>query len=342
MLAAASNALGASGLSASASRTTTGNRPEHEALERSLERFMGLERAVLLPEGYLANLALCQALAPDRRTAIVDERAHRSLWDAAAGTGMRVVPYRHLDVDHAGALARQHLGSGVVVLTDSVFTATGEVAPVRGLLECLPEGALLVTDDCHGLGVRGRCGRGSRDREGIDDPRLLVTSTLAKGVGCYGGAVLGAAALVEGVRSVPAYVCTTPIPPALAAAAVAALGVMGCDRARHERLAANARLLEAGLVGLGLATARAEPIPIFALAPAGVDLDEVQRVLAQRGAAAPVMRYPGGPAARYVRLSVTAEHSKRDIGVLLEGLGEACARAAEATVATPRLPAPTA
>ncbi|MCB9846484.1 MAG: pyridoxal phosphate-dependent aminotransferase family protein [Phycisphaeraceae bacterium] len=318
------------GVSSSASRTTTGNRPAHDALERAFAEFVGHERALLLPEGFLANLAMCQALRSIADTAVLDERSHRSLRDACAGAGLTVRTYRHLDAGHACELTRR-CGGRTIVMTDGVFTADGDLAPVRSLLNGLPADALLVVDDCHALGVIGPQGRGTRAMLGTSDPRLLMTTTLAKGVGCYGGCLAGPAWVVDGARrDSSAFICTTPVPPALAEAAATMLGVLAGDDQRLERMRRNAGRLRRGLNELGIGPGEREPeTPIFAVCLAdGAAMRAVVDHAASEGFEIPLMSYPGGPAPCYLRLSVTSEHTIHEIDGLLGALERGMSRAA--------------
>lgn len=329
VVAAAAEAMRVYGLSVTASRVTTGNAAAHVALERDVAALLGQEAACALPEGYMANLALAQALASGGAggapapVALIDERAHRSVSDSARAAGLEIVRFRHRDAGDAGGRLRAIAGP-VAIMTDGVFTADGSVAPVAELLLLLRDGRdVLVVDDCHGVGVLGG-GRGTCREAGLDDPRVVLTTTLAKGVGCYGGAVAGTHEVVDRVRHrATAFICTTPIPPAMAAAASAAIEIIAGDPARNRRLLANARRLRDSLGALGLSLAE-QPTPIAAfLAGDEARMERVHAALLAAGILAPLIRYPGGPAERYFRLTVTAEHTPADIERLCEAMGRA-------------------
>ncbi len=313
------------GLSTSASRETTGNTLAHERLEHRLAEFAGLDAALLVSEGYLANVTLCQELARHHAFALIDDRAHRSLADAASAAGMKVEFFRHLDAAHAADLAR--LAKAPVVLTDGVFTADGAIAPVPELLAALPADGILVVDDCHGFGVVGPRGRGTLEHFGVTDPRLILTTTLAKGIGVYGGAVIGPADLVHAARAASAYRCVTPIPPALAVAAKAALDVHTCEMGMLRQLRENAGRVLSRLVELELCEADHHPhVPIFAFT-----LESVERMQAMAdealaaGFLLPLIEYPGGPAPAYFRLSVNAQHERAAVDGLLDCLAASLA-----------------
>ncbi len=301
------------GVSSSASRSTTGNRPAHESLERAIRDFVGKPAAILLPEGYLANLALCQALATTHRRALIDERAHASVHAAAMAASMAVTVFPHLDVDAASELL-QRADEPTAVLTDGVFTADGATAPARDLFDILRPQDLLVLDECHALGVLGQHGRGSCEHWQLDDPRIILTSTLAKGLGCYGGFVAGTPDVIDRIRGTSsAYICTTPVPPALAAASERAIQIVREEPDLVARLRANSTALGRSLERLGLIQPQSIATPTFALALSDDRMDRLQGQLRDRGIAVPVICYPGGPSARFVRVSVSALHTPEQI-----------------------------
>lgn len=324
VLRAAQDALARYGLSTSASRQTSGNTLEHDALEREVASFLGFEGALLTPDGYTANLAAAQALARDHRIALLDERAHQSLRDAARVAGMAIATYTHLDPLDAARMIRELRGEGVVLMTDGVFATNGSIAPLTQLLAAIPsEGCTLLVDDCHGFCVLGRDGRGTLDHFGINDPRVRFTTTLAKGLGCSGGVVCGPSTWTEFARrSSSAAVCTTPAPPPSIAGARRALDLIQHEPIRFDRVRHNTDLIRDALACAGYET-HEHPIPVFAI----WQRDEEQtRTLAQglldRGIFIPASVYPGGPAPVYLRISVTAEHTPEQIGALRAALCE--------------------
>ncbi len=321
------------GLSTSASRETTGNTSAHDALERELAALEGTQDCVVVPDGYLANLAACQALRIEHQVAVVDERSHRSVHDAAAAAGFHVVLYHHRDVGHAADLVRAHAkDAGVVVMTDGVFTADGAVAPVSALAhEALATRAnvRMLVDDCHGLATLGPGGRGTlafdtptarRAGTGLDE-RILVTSTLAKGIGCHGGFIACDRSLARALRSgASAYVCVTPVSPGLACGALESLRILANEPARLARLMSNQARLARGLRGLSLPITQT-PAPIFAFAMHEPEaMLSIHERLRARGVLAPYIRYPGGPAPSFFRLSVTSEHTEAQIDTLLDAM----------------------
>lgn len=279
------------GLSTSASRETTGNTTAHEALEAALCRFLSTPSGTVVPDGYTANLAIAQALAPTHPVGLIDARSHKSIREAIAVAGMTLAEYDHLDARHAAELIATFRaeGRGVAVFTDGIFTADGALAPIPDLLAALTTGmrsalgpspadpssliptsiepkprsspatpATLIIDDCHGLCTVGPRGQGTLSHFNInptDHPNLAITTTLAKGLGCHGGIVAGHPWLTDLVRArASAYICTTPVSPSIAAAATEALNVLAREPDRIKRLHTNAATLRAALESLHLLT----------------------------------------------------------------------------------------
>lgn len=314
------------GLSSSASRETTGNARPHALLESELVEFCGHPAGLLVPDGYTANLAALQGLEHlGIRHALIDERAHASLKDAARLAGMSVHSYEHLDHNEADRRIRT-LDAPCVILTDSVFTTDGDLAPATELLQMLRDDDWLLLDDCHGFAVLGRQGRGMPDAIGLKSERLIVTTTLAKGLGCAGGIVMGPSDPVESARSHSiAYRCTTPASPALVSGGLEALSILREDPQIHDRLAEAISSTRAALRSNGIQTHEHQSA-IFAFTIG--DLEHMRRIesaLYDRAIILPLMDYPNGPAPMYFRMSVNASHTQEQIERFSENLSEVLA-----------------
>mgnify|MGYP000582288620 CR=1 FL=1 len=322
VLGAVREGLSQYGISTTASRETTGNTVVHDRLEEDLAAYTGQEASILLADGYTANIAVAQALTHTHGVALIDAKAHRSLRSAATAAGMQVFEYEHRSGESAAWLVRQYGDQGVAIFTDGVFAADGAVAPVAELLKALPtHRGTLVVDDCHGLCVLGRSGAGTVDHVGIKDPRVCITTTLAKGLGCYGGAVIGRRPLVESVRErADVYRRSTPVPTPIAMGARAAVAIVQKEPGLVEGLRRNTAAMSGVLSGLGVLqreTERREPIPIFTFTLKNREhMERVHRGMLEAGIYAPFIEYPGGPQAMFFRLTVSAKHTQEQIARL--------------------------
>ncbi|WP_211840824.1 8-amino-7-oxononanoate synthase [Pseudoxanthomonas sacheonensis] len=228
------------GVGAGASHLVSGHHAAHEALEREIAQWLGYSRGLLFGSGFTANLAVQQALLQEDDDVCVQDRLnHASLLDASLLAGCRLRRYPHADAE--GALRQlKHAPEGAAMLaTDGVFSMDGDVAPLRALtLVARMQRALLYVDDAHGVGVRGPEGRGSVAEANlgmVEVPLQLVT--LGKALGGYGAVVVGDDALIQHLHETARpYIYTTALPPAQAAAALAAVKHARRDHWRREKL----------------------------------------------------------------------------------------------------------
>ena len=214
------------GAGAGSSRLVTGTTRLHVELEAELADFLGQPAALVFSTGYHANLSVVSALAERETLVVSDAHVHASLIDAArlSRAGIAVVP--HHDVAAVAAALAGGGGRRALVLAESVYSVLGDAAPLSELTEvCVREGALLVVDEAHGLGVAGAGGQGLVRETGLaGHPHVVVTATLSKSLGAQGGAVLGSAELVEHlVNRARPFIYDTGLAPASAAGALAAL-----------------------------------------------------------------------------------------------------------------------
>ncbi|MDM7488279.1 8-amino-7-oxononanoate synthase [Rhodococcus indonesiensis] len=249
VLAAATAALRRWGGGATGSRLVTGTTSEHELLERELAEFTGAESGLVFASGYAANLGAVTALA-DRDTLIVsDAGCHASLVDACRLARARVQIAPHADVDFVRTALATRTERRALVLTDSVFSADGDLAPLPQLhAACRAHDALLLVDEAHGVGVRGEGGRGLVHEAGLaGEPDVVVTATLSKSLASQGGVVLADARvrahLIDAART---FIFDTGLAPAAVGAARGALRVLRDEphraRAVLERAADLARI----------------------------------------------------------------------------------------------------
>src|SRR5688572_31227970 len=195
-----------------ASHLVCGHHAVHEALERELAEWIGAPRALLFGSGYLANLAVVQALLDDQSVCVQDRLNHASLIDAARLAGCRLRRYPHLDSSGALRQLRDSPDGLAMLATDGVFSMDGDVAPLKELaLVARVNKALLYVDDAHGVGVVGPDGRGSVAEAQLSCEQVpLQLVTLGKALGGYGAAVVGDADLIDHlVQTARPYIYTT-------------------------------------------------------------------------------------------------------------------------------------
>ncbi len=236
------------GAGSTGSRLVTGNTELHEGFEQALAEFVGAESALAFSSGYTANMGAVVALSGPGSVLVSDALTHASLVDACRLSRARVVVTPHRDVDAVEAALRGRSEERAVVVTDSVFSTDGVMAPLRALHEVTRRhGALLIVDEAHGLGVRGEGGRGLLHEVGLAGaPDVVMTTTLSKALGSQGGVVLGPRAvrdhLIDAARP---FIFDTGLAPAAVGAAWAALRVLIAEPVRAAAVLRHAATLAA-------------------------------------------------------------------------------------------------
>lgn len=312
------------GVGATAAALVCGQRAEHTALEEALAEWTGRERALLFSSGYQANLGVLQALLGPDDLCVQDKLNHACLLDGARLAGATLKRYPH---GEAAAAARQLAsapGAAALLATDGVFSMDGDRAPLRELAAlCQREGATLMVDDAHGLGVLGAAGAGSVAAAGLGTREVpVLMATLGKALGGHGAFVAGSAALIEGLTQFArTYVYTTAMPPALAAATLAAVRLARADDWRREKLATLIARFRAGAAQLGL-TLPASDTPIQPLLLGSADAAlAAARHLEQAGLLVSAIRPPTVPPGKArLRITLSAVHEDEHIDRLLDAL----------------------
>ncbi|OEU89081.1 8-amino-7-oxononanoate synthase [Streptomyces oceani] len=257
------------GAGATGSRLVTGSTGLHAVLESELADFCGFEAALVLSSGYAANLAAVTALSTPDTLLASDAGNHASLIDGCRLSRARTVVLPHAEPETAGPLFAAHRGPALAV-TDAVFSVDGDAAPLAALARvCREQGAGLLIDDAHGLGVLGAGGRGSAYAGGLSGrPDTVVTVTLSKALGSQGGAVLGPVRIIEHlVNTARTLIFDTGLAPAAAGAALAALRLLRREPARAAGSRQAAERLYEGLRRAGLPARRPRAAVVSVTAP---------------------------------------------------------------------------
>ena len=313
------------GAGAGASHLISGHHAVHDALEREVAEWLGYPRGLLLGSGFVAHLAVQQALLQEDGDVCVQDRLnHASLLDASRLAGCRLRRYPHADAE--GALRQlRHAPEGAAMLaTDGVFSMDGDVAPLRALtLVARMQQALLYVDDAHGVGVRGPEGRGSVAEAALgvaEVPLQLVT--LGKALGGYGAVLVGEEALIQHLaETARPYIYTTALPPAQAAAALVAVKHARRDHWRREKLEGLIHRFRAGARRHGLQLMESDsPIqPILC----GDDASAMalSSALESAGFLVAAIRPPSVAEGKSrLRITLSALHAAHEVDVLVDTL----------------------
>ena len=315
--AAAIEALRQHGVGSGASRLVTGNHPLFAALESRLARLKDTQASCVFGSGYLANAGIIPALAGPKDLVLIDELAHACLWAGARLARATVLPFRHGDVTHAQALLEQHRArhEHALLLTDGVFSMDGDLAPLPALAALAQRfDAWLLSDDAHGIGVVGG-GRGSTFASGAKADVPLQMGTLSKAIGAYGGYLCASAAVIDLIRNrARTFIYSTGLPPAIAAAAIAALELIEREPGYAARPLAKAKSFTRSV---GLPEAQSPIVPVI-VGEAEAAL-RASRLLEAEGFLVIAIRPPTVPAGTArLRFAFTAQHSDADVARLAD------------------------
>lgn len=324
--AAATKALREYGAGSGAAHLITGHSPLHDELEQALADFTGRPRALLFSTGYMANIGIAQALAGRGDSILEDRLNHASLLDGALASRAKLIRYRHNDADDLGRRLEPARGRRLV-MTDSVFSMDGDIAPLAELAEqCRTHDAWLMVDEAHGLGVCGPGGRGAAAAAGLGHAEVpILMGTLGKALGGFGAFIAGSETLIEYlIQHARSYVYTTATPPAMAAAVLEALTISREEAWRREKLAELIALFrsEAEQAGLDLMPSET-PIQPLVLGEASRAV-ALSRALEAAGYLLQAIRPPTVPeGTARLRITLTAAHSADDVRGLVSVLQRA-------------------
>jgi 8-amino-7-oxononanoate synthase len=315
--AAAIEALREYGTGSGASRLVTGNHPLFAKLEPRLARLKGTQAACVFGSGYLANIGIIPALVGPDDLVLIDELAHACLWAGARLSRANVLPFRHGDLAHAAELlaGERARHSRALIATDGVFSMDGDLAPLGALGELASRfDAWLLSDDAHGIGVVGS-GRGSTFAGAAKAEVPLQMGTLSKAIGAYGGYLCASEPVVALMHNrARSFIYSTGLPPAAAAAAIAALDLIEREPGYAALPLAKAKAFTRAL---GLAQAQSPIVPLV-IGDAEAAL-AAARLLEAEGFLVVAIRPPTVPkGTARLRFAFTAQHPDGEIERLAE------------------------
>jgi glycine C-acetyltransferase len=308
-------------------RLLAGNTDLHDRLERRIASFVGADAAVVYSSGYLTNVAVISSLVGKGDVVICDKLNHASIVDGCLLSRAKFVRVAHNDAQGIErALAEAPPTAGKLVVVDAVFSMDGDAIDLASVVEaCRRHDARLMVDESHSLGVLGATGRGIEERFGLPGTIQLKMSSLSKAIPSAGGYVAGDASLITYLKHASRpFVFSAALPPASAAAALAAFDVIEAEPQRVTRVQANARRLRALLRQGGLAI-RDDPTPIIPVVT-GSDAAAMQmsRELFERGFFVPPVVSPAvPPGTSRLRVTVTAAHTEAEVDAIGRAVAEA-------------------
>ncbi len=269
------------GVGAGAVRTIIGTMGIHEQLEEKLARFKHCEATLVLQSGFTANMAAIPPIMGEGDVIISDALNHASIIDAVRlSRGASKDIFAHSDMNALESVLKKHkTARRKLIVTDGVFSMDGDIAKLPEIVALAEQyNAIVMVDDAHGSGVLGSHGRGTVDHFGLHDQVDIVVGTMSKALGSMGGYVASTQAMREiMVNKARPLLFSTPHPPSVVAACLAAIELLEADDALIQKLWYNTRYFKAGMKSIGLPIDSETP-----LCPVIVGTSEKAQKLSQR------------------------------------------------------------
>ncbi|HTB50880.1 MAG TPA: 8-amino-7-oxononanoate synthase [Solirubrobacteraceae bacterium] len=317
------------GVGAGASRLVSGTMTIHRRLEQRLAAFEGSEACVLFGSGYLANLGVIGALAGPGDTIFSDELNHASIIDGCRASRAEVVVYRHLDADQLERRLHEHEGKGKgrrVIVTDSVFSMDGDVAPLPRIVQLARQhDARVIVDEAHATGALGEGGRGAIAQAGLQGEIDVLIGTLGKALGSYGAYACASEEMVRYLINTarPVIFSTAPSPPSVAGA-LAALELLEASPQEVARLHDAARALREALAEEGFAVEQSDMHIVPLVVGDSEKAVRLCQATLERGVFAQAIRPPTvADGTSRLRLAVMASHTASDLLQTAKALADA-------------------
>lgn len=331
---AAGRAAAEWGAGSGASRLVCGSLGLHHELEEALASFKGTAAALTFSTGYAAAMGAITALAGRDDVIVLDKLVHACCVDAARLSGARLRVFRHNDLgdldeklkwaeaERAGGGARR-----VLIVTESVFSMDGDLAPLRNIVELKDRhGAWLMVDEAHATGLYGENRRGLVEEFQVADQVEVQMGTLGKALGAAGGYIAGSRPLIDLlINRARSFIFSTGPVPAQSAAARAAVELVqsGEGEVRRQRCWANVDAAKNAIIQSGwtLPPVRSAILPLIVGDEARAV--EIASALREQGVFVPAIRYPTVPRGEArLRLTATAAHTPEDIAALTRALNQ--------------------
>ena len=314
------------GCGATSSRLLAGHLDIHERLEKELAAFVGKDTATVFPTGFQTNVGVLTSLAGEGDVIFSDALNHASIVDGCRLSRARVCVYRHCDMKDLERLLRTVTGTRRIIVTDTVFSMDGDLAPVREIAQLAEEfGAVFAADEAHAIGVYGG-GAGLCAEQGASAD--VIVGTLSKALGGEGGFAAGPEwskdLLINRART---FIFSTGLAPACAGSALAALDVVRNDNDLGPELLARAATFRQRLreLGVGVPDDRSQIVPLV-IGENNSAMDLAASLL-ERGVLAAAVRPPSVPkGTARLRFSVTLAHERHDLDATAEVVADSVMR----------------
>ena len=320
------------GAGSGASPLIVGHNALYRELEEEISDFKRAESALVFSSGYLANLGTISNLLAPEDLILSDSLNHASIVDGCRLAQAKVRIYAHSDPGHLEELLQQRPARGkVLVVTDSIFSMDGDIAPIPELYAlCQKYQALLYVDDAHGTGVMGDSGRGILEHFELEEAEIVQLATFSKALGSLGGFVAGQKLLIDYlINKARTFIYSTALPPSVLAANIRALQLIKEDPQPRQSVNSLGLYLRKKFAEMGLHLTGSSPHLFSLVLGSNQRTVQAYRFLLERGIYLPPIRPPTVPDGQSrLRISLSTLHSLEDIDRLLDAISSFSAQGA--------------
>lgn len=321
---AAMEAIKKYGVGSGASRLVCGNMVLHQKLEEKICEFKKTEAALVFNSGYCANLGVISAIMGREDIVFSDKLNHASIIDGIILSNANFKRFGHKDIKSLEELLKRSSNfEKKLIVTDTVFSMDGDIAPLKEIQKIAKEfKALIMVDEAHATGIFGEKGTGLVEHFGLKEKIDIQMGTFSKAIGCFGAFVCGKKDLIDYLINFSrAFIYTTSLPPAICAASIKAIEIIQEEPERRQRLWENVKFLKENLARMGFNTLESHsPIIPILIKDAKLTM-EFSKELFEQGIFIQGIRPPTVPKNESrLRITLTSEHCQEDLGLLLEKL----------------------
>lgn len=310
------------GSGCSGSRLMNGTLCLHVELEKHIAEFVHKEAALVYSTGFQTNLGILSTIAGREDYIIGDRSNHASIVDGCRLSFSKFLKYKHSDMEDLERILKNIPdGHGKLIVTDGVFSMEGDICKLPDIVRLAKKyGARIMVDDAHGLGVLGKCGRGTAEYFNLEDDVDIIMGTFSKSLASLGGFIAAKEDVIEFVKhkSRP-FIFSASIPPACAAAALEALNIIESEPQRIQKLWDNAEFMKQGFINLGLTIGPTETPIIPVMTYDDMRTFEITLKLLDEGVFVNPAISPGvEPGKALLRTSYTPTHTKEQLEFALK------------------------
>ncbi len=317
----AKKALDEYGFGSGASRLLSGGSILHKQLEEKVARFKETESALAFNSGYAANTGIIPAIADGDTTLFSDEFNHASIIDGCRLSASKLRVYKHKDLTHLEELVKKEDSRKKIVITDTVFSMDGDIAPLKDLVYiCKKHDVILYLDEAHSTGVIGN-GKGALAHFDIKPESWIIQmGTFSKALGSLGAFLAGSSDIVQWtINNARSFMFSTALPSCVVAASMAALELIEKDSGLIKNLWTQRNKAANDIKGAGYDIMGSET-PIIPIKTGTIENTmRISMRLFEKGIYAPAIRPPTVKESR-IRITITAVHTDEDVKRLIEAL----------------------